>query len=231
VTSPSDPQYADFGEVPDPLVTAAPERPLRLPELVPSPERPQVRNRRVAALLGSLAWIGIHLAAFGIRGDLERLPLGYAVAQILLPFAVAVIALVVAMASGKLGLGMRLGLVGSLVVLGPATFAVTAVGTPVPGDLSASAATLTGILVCFDIMVAWAAVPLVLASLTLRGAFPAAAPWRSALVGVGVGLFAGATMNLHCPNVAPLHMLAGHGLPVIMATVAGALLLALRVRP
>jgi hypothetical protein len=231
VTSPSDLRRADFGNVPDPLAAAAPARPLRLPDLGPSPERTQVRSRRVAALIGSLGWLGMHLAVFGIRDDLGRLPLSYAVAQILLPFAVAVTALVVAMGSGKLGLGMRLGLVAWLAVLGPAAFAVIAAGAPVPSDLPAPVATLTGILVCFDLTVAWAAVPLLLAGVTLRGAFAAATRWRSALVGAGVGLFAGATMNLHCPNVAPHHMLAGHGLPVIIATVAGALLLALRARP
>lgn len=221
-----------FGDIPDPLSAAAPPaaRPVRLPELAPSLERTQVRNRRIAALVGSLAWLALHLAVFGVRRDFGQLPLGYAVAQILVPFTVAVVALVVALGSGRLGLGVRMGLVSALAVLGPASFVLIAAGAPVPGEVPAGVATMIGILLCFDITVAWAAVPLLLAALTLHGAFAAAARWRSALVGAGAGLFAGATMNLHCPNVAPLHMLLGHGAPVVVATLAGALLLALRAR-
>jgi hypothetical protein len=37
-------------------------------------------------------------------------------------------------------------------------------------------------------------------------------------------------MNLHCPNVAPLHVLMGHGLPVLVATLLGALVLGYRTR-
>jgi hypothetical protein len=232
VTSPSDRQLAgSFGDVPDPLSAAAAPAPPSAPRgLAPSPARSQVRAWRLAALFGSLAWVLLHLAILGARGDLTELPLGYAAAQILLPFAVAVLALVVALGSGKLGLGVRVALVSALSVLAPLSFLAIAAGTPAPKDVPAGVLTLPGILVCFGITVAWAAVPLLLASLALRGAFAAAARWRSALVGAGIGLFAGATMNLHCPNVAPLHMLFGHGLPVLVATLAGALLLALRAR-
>ena len=83
---------------------------------------------------------------------------------------------------------------------------------------------------CFDITIAAVAVPLLCAAITLRGAFAAGARWRSALVGAGIGLFAGATMNLHCPNVAPGHMLLGHGLAVVVAAALGALALVLRAR-
>lgn len=232
MTSPSDPNFAEsFGDVPDPFAgSSAPARAVRLPELAPSPARTQVRNRRLAALVGSLAWIAVHVAAFGVRRDLGQLPLAYVVGQILLPFAFAVLALVVALGSGKLGLGMRLALVISLAVIGPASFALIAAGAPAPGDVTADAASPGATMLCFDLTLAWAAVPLLLAVITLRGAFAAAARWRSALVGAGIGLFAGATINLHCSNVAPIHMLLGHGLPVIIATLAGALLLALRAR-
>jgi hypothetical protein len=42
-------------------------------------------------------------------------------------------------------------------------------------------------------------------------------------VGGAVGLCAGATINLHCPNVAHAHVLVGHGVPVVVATLLGAL--------
>jgi hypothetical protein len=230
VNNPSDHPLAEpFGDIPDPVPVA--KAPPRLPELGASPERAQVRRRRTAALVGSVAWLAMHLAVFGVRTDLPRLPLGYVVAQILLPFGVAVLTLVVALGSGRFGLGVRIGLVSSLALLGPASFALIAAGAPVPGEVPAGVASLLGILLCFDITFAWAAVPLLLAALTLRGAFAASTRWRSALVGAGAGLFAGATMNLHCPNTAPLHMLLGHGVPVVGATFAGALLLALWTRP
>ena len=231
--NPAAPQLAEkFGNVPDPLSAAtAPTAPLRPHELGASPARTLVQKRRRAALIGSVAWVGVHLAVFGIRGDIAELPFVYVAAQVLLPFALAVLALVVALGRGRLGLGVRLGLVSAFAVLGPASFALIAAGSQVPGELPAGAATPIGILLCFDITFAWAAVPLVLCALTLRGAFAAATRWRSALVGAGAGLFAGATMNLHCPNLAPLHMLFGHGLPVVLATLGGAFLLALRTRP
>jgi hypothetical protein len=190
-----------------------------------------VSQRRTAALIGSVAWVGAHLAVFGIRKDFGTLPFPYVAAQVLLPFALAGLALVVALGRGRLGLGVRIGLVSSFAVLGPASFAVIAAGAPVPGEVATSMATPIGMLFCFDVTLAWAAVPLVLGALTLRGAFAAATRWRSALVGASAGLFAGATINLVCPNLAPLHLLFGHGLPVIVATLGGAFLLALRTRP
>ena len=86
------------------------------------------------------------------------------------------------------------------------------------------------ILVCFDLTVVWAAVPLLAAAVVLRGAFAAGARWRSALLGGAVGLFAGATMNLHCPNVAPAHVVIGHGLAVLLAALLGAFALTHRTR-
>jgi hypothetical protein len=113
-------------------------------------------------------------------------------------------------------------------VLGPASFCAIAFGAPVPR--LAIPATLVDSVVCFDITVACVAVPLLCAAITLRGAFAAGARWRSALVGGSIGLFAGATMNLHCPNVAPVHMLLGHGFAVVAAVALGALVLVLRAR-
>jgi hypothetical protein len=187
-----------------------------------------VRSRRLAALVGGLAWLGVHLAVYGVRTDLTGLPLTYAVAQIVLPISLATGSLFVALGRGKLGLGLKSGLIRSLAVLGPVSFCVIALGAPVPRTPEAN--TLLDALLCFDITIACVAVPLLCAAITLLGSFATAARWRSALVGAGIGLFAGATMNLHCPNVAPAHVLLGHGLPVIVAALLGAFVLALRTR-
>jgi hypothetical protein len=79
--------------------------------------------------------------------------------------------------------------------------------------------------ICLDITLAWVSVPLLLAALTLRSAFPSASRARSALVGAACGLFSGGVMNLHCANVNPEHMVLGHGIPVLVAALVGATLL------
>lgn len=232
VTSPPDPDLsALFREIPDPnevrrLSSEAP----RLAAVGASPARDTVRKRRVAALTASATWLLTHLAVYGVRTDLHGLPVLYVAAQILLPFAVALASLFAALAYGKLGLGAKIGLISGLALLGPLAFCLVAFGAPLPTASAPGDSSALGILVCFDITVAWTAVPLLAATLTLRGAFATGARWRSALIGAAVGLFAGATMNLHCPNVAPLHMLAGHGLPVIVATLLGSFVLGYRAR-
>jgi hypothetical protein len=229
VSSPTDPEFAALlGEIPDPAAAASPAAPLRLPSLPEAATRSVVQRRRAAALIGGLSWLGVHLAVYGIRTDLGGLPLTYVAAQIALPVLLATGSLVVALGSGKLGLGLKIGLVSSLALLGPISFCLIALGAPVPRVPEPG--TLVDTVLCFDITVAWVAVPLLCAAITLRGAFAAGARWRSALVGAGIGLFAGATMNLHCPNVAPAHMLLGHGLAVVIAAALGALALALRAR-
>jgi hypothetical protein len=228
VKSIPEPPWAEpFGDVPDPWsVEKAPLPYARLATRLPSPERAVMQKRRVAALSGSLLWLGAQLAVFGMRRDLAELPFVYVAAQVLLPVGLAVSTLVLALQPGKLGLGMRLGPLSTFAVLAPAAFALAAAGTPLPTEPRAGAVSPLGMGVCFGLSVAWASIPLLLLALSLRGAFAAAARWRSALVGAGAGLFAGATINLHCPNLAPLHLLLGHGLPVLIATLAGACLLA-----
>jgi hypothetical protein len=229
VSSPTDPELAALlGEIPDPAAPTSHAAPLRLPSLPRASTRPVVRRRRVAALVGGLSWLGVHLAVYGIRTDLKELPFAYVAAQIVLPVLLATASLVVALGSGRLGLGLKIGLVSTLAILGPASFCVIALGAPAPHVAEPSSFVDT--VLCFDITVAWVAVPLLCAAITLRGAFAAGARWRSALVGAGIGLFAGATMNLHCPNVAPAHMLLGHGLAVVVAAALGALALVLRAR-
>ncbi|HYQ44415.1 MAG TPA: NrsF family protein [Polyangiaceae bacterium] len=232
MTSPPDPDLsALFGEIPEPGPASLPSTSaLGVPALGASPARELVRKRRLAALTGSAAWLLTHLAVYGVRSDFHGLPVPYVAAQILLPFVVAVASLFAALSYGKLGLGLRIGLLSGLAILGPLAFCLVAFGAPVPYPAGSGAASALGILVCFDITVAWTAVPLLCAVLVLPGAFATGVRWRSALVGAAIGLFAGATMNLHCPNVAPLHVLMGHGLPVLVATVLGALVLAYHTR-
>jgi len=216
---------ADFNDIPDPMeAPPAPLSPARMPRLdTLSTPRASTRNRRVAAVALSLGWFAVHLAVYGIRQDLRDLSPVYVAAQVLLPFAFAVTAFVVALNPGKLGLGANIGSMLLLSLLGPASFLMVALGAPEPHVENAPGGFWLGTLVCLDITLAWAAVPLLGAALTLGRAFPASARYRSALVGAACGLFSGAVMNLHCPAVNRYHIAIGHGVPVIVATLVAAL--------
>jgi hypothetical protein len=178
----------------------------------------------------SLTWLGAHLAVYGIRADLLSLPPLYAATQILVPFAFAIASILVATSSGKLGLGASISAVLSLAVLGPASFWLIALGAPVPHATARGGSFWLGALVCLDITLSWAAVPLLVSAWSLRRSFPVASRPRAALIGAACGLFSGAVMNLHCPSVDPFHIALGHGVPVLIAVTVGALLLSRWVR-
>jgi hypothetical protein len=223
-------------QIPDPLPedqrpqsngAAPPELrpPLPSPRLaVKSLDRTQVRRRRWVALGLSGAWLLTHLVVYGVRQDLATLPASYVAVQMGLPFGVAVASLAVALSPGKLGLGVSLGALATVVLLGPLSFWLAALAMPRPGTASGDAG-LFSALVCFDITLLWAALPLVAAAFALRRSFAGGAVWRSALIGAASGLFSGAVMNLHCTNVDPLHMAMGHGLPIVAGALIGAAVL------
>jgi hypothetical protein len=220
-----------LNEIPDPMDGAPAPAPAPGSGVPPrsttaSPTRSATRRRRGAALGVSLAWLATHLAVYGIRADFQQLPLVYVVAQIALPFAFGAASLLVAAAPGRLGLGLGIGIIASLALLGPLSFWLFAAALHPPYDAAGGDGFWLGSLVCLDITLAWAAAPLLFAALALRRAFPAGAAWRSALVGSALGLLSGAAINLHCPNVDPAHLLAGHGIPVVAAALVGALVVA-----
>jgi len=215
-------------DIPDPVSrdASAGEVEARLPRSLPRvPTRSAAQRRRMVALAVSLAWLVCHLAAFGIRQDMSQLPAGYIAAQVGLPILFGASCLVVALAPGKLGLGIGVGIVSSMAVLGPLSYWLMALAMPLPHAPHASPFNFwLGSLLCLDITLAWAAAPLLLLALSLRRAFAAHATGRSALVGAALGLLSGGAINLHCSNVEPWHMAAGHGAPVLIAAVLGAIL-------
>jgi hypothetical protein len=215
-------------DIPDPVRADTPgseaSEPLRR-NLPAAPTRGTAQRRRMAALAVSLAWLGCHLVAFGVREDMRQLPLGYIAAQVGLPIVFGASCLIVALAPGKLGLGLGVGIVGTMAVLGPLSFWLFALGMPVPHAPGSSPSGFwLGSLLCLDITLSWAAAPLLLLALSLRRAFAAHATGRSALVGGALGLLSGGAINLHCSNVEPWHMAAGHGVPVLIAALLGAFL-------
>jgi hypothetical protein len=215
-------------QIPDPLPAEPGEPGGKVPVHAPqklAPTRSVVRRRRAAALAVSLGWLCAHLVVYGVRQDFAQLPAGYIAAQVVLPVLFGACCLVVALAPGKLGLGVGVGLVGAMALLGPVSFWVLAVGLPIPHPPIAGGRSFwLGSLLCLDIAVTWAAAPLLLVALSLRRAFAGAALHRSALVGAALGLLSGGAINLHCSNVDRWHLVAGHGIPVVVAALVGALL-------
>lgn len=221
-------------EIPDPLdkkgegrdaSSAAQGAPAPVPQPV-SPTRRVTRQRRAAALALSLAWLCAHLAVYGVRQDFSGLPALYVAAQVVLPLIVGSCSLVAALVPGRLGLGIGVGLIGALALIGPLSFWLLAAAMPAPRPVGAGVDFWLRSLLCLDITLSWAAAPLLLVALSLRRAFATAAAARSALVGASLGVVSGGAINLHCPNVDRWHMLAGHGLPVLVAALLGALVLA-----
>jgi hypothetical protein len=218
-----------LNEIPDPIAAEPPpsngDR-LRAPR-PPAPTRGVVQRRRLAALAVSLAWLCTHLLVYGVRRDFDTLPAAYVAAQVAVPVVLAIGCLIVALAPGKLGLGVGIGLLAATALLGPLSFWVLALGAPPPhAAVVGPLGFWLGSLRCLDITVAWAAAPLLLVGLSLRRAFATRAAWRTALMGAGLGLLSGAAINLHCSNVDRWHMLVGHAVPVALAALVGALLVA-----
>ncbi len=220
------PDPHDFSDVPDPLhgVPTAGDAPSpkRLP---PANARPALKKQRLAALAFSLAWILGHLGVYGLRSDLDALPATYVAVQIVAPLVLAFVCLGIALVPGRFGLGVRV--TSLLVVLGlaPVSFWLAMAGMSPPRATADAHPWLSGF-VCLDITIAWVSVPLLCSAFLVRRAFPAAAAYRSALLGAACGLLAGAAINLHCANVSRFHMFFGHGIPVLIATLVGALLIA-----
>jgi hypothetical protein len=214
-------------EIPDPVQPQAPagegtrQGPPR--PVSPAPIRSSTERRRLAALGVSVAWLCTHLGVYGIRQDFHQLPAGYLAAQVLLPFIFGACCLAVALAPGKLGLGLGVTVVSAMALLGPLSFWVLAMGMPAPHPASDGPLGFwLGSLLCLDITLSWAAAPLLLVALSLRRAFATQAVWRSTLVGAALGLLSGGAINLHCANVDPWHLLAGHAVPVALSALLGA---------
>ncbi len=173
-----------------------------------------------------MAWVMGNLAVYGLRPDLAALPLGYLAVQVVAPFLLALTALVGALHPGRFGLGFERRIVLGLTLSGPAAFALLAFAGPPLYPAGFRYGGLDGCLMCFNTTLIWAAVPLGLIALALRRAFVSGVPWRAALVGVSCGLLAGGTINLFCPNADPVHVMVGHGVPMLVTTLVGMVLMA-----
>jgi len=170
--------------------------------------------------------VAVNIVVYGVRPDVDVLPIAYLMVQVLAPYALAVVALFGALHPGRFGLGADRRVQVGLTLAGPVVFVLLAfVGSEIYQEALRDGA-LAGSLPCLETTLIWAVVPLGLAALTLRRAFASGAKWRAALVGGSCGLLAGGTINLHCPNADVLHVMVGHELPMVVTTVVGAVVMA-----
>lgn len=182
------------------------------------PTRDRITARRRFALGVSCAWLAALVLLFGLRHDLA--PSWLLVAHVGLPAMLAAAALVTALSPGPAGVGPRATTTVALAVGAPLSFALIAVAFPkIEGSHPALAAFF-----CGDVGLLLGALPLAALAWAQRRTCVSAAPWRSALIGVSMGLLGAATLGMHCANGDGFHVALGHGWPVIVLGVVGLLL-------
>jgi hypothetical protein len=216
-------QLADIG---DPFAedARAPVRPMD-PARAPrgrSPTRSRMRVLRGVALAAALFYDASWLLFHERRGDLTQQPPAGLALGIAIPLAAASVALAGAVRRGPRGLGAPATRLAALAIGAPVLFALGTLlaappetGDPLFWRHAAGCMAVTGLL---------ALGPLALGLWAFRHAFAAAAGWRTAAVGVAAGGLAAATMSLACPITTAAHVIVGHGLMMLIAGLAGALL-------
>jgi hypothetical protein len=68
-------------------------------------------------------------------------------------------------------------------------------------------------------------------TVALRRAVPTAPLARGALVGACAGAWAGLAIHMHCPATDKMHVLVGHALPLVVATILGVLIVPRFLKP
>ncbi len=226
----------NFDDIPDVPSRPRDSRP-RAPGFVtaarlraPPATRAELGKRRRAAIALSVAWLTVQFLAFGLRGDLARLSLGYVLGLIVAPLSAGVLAIVAAAQQGQLGLGARPLSIVMLALMCPLVFLVAGLAVPAPYRHGETGNLMFGAY-CLNSTLAWALLPIASAAVVLRGAFAAGAIWRSALLGGGCGLVAAALFTLHCPVVGKTHIVVAHGGAVLVSAVLGGLVFSRFTRP
>lgn len=209
----------DLLAIPDPA--AKPVRPLPPPVLPsePSPTRRQARARRLVALALGASWLALIPIVFGPRPDLGS---AVVLTQVALAFVLGVAALWLAVSPSR-PLGPSLRQAGVLALLALAVFSGASLLAPCEQH---GATLLYGAFVCGDVVLGFSLVPAALAAWALRRSAATGAGRHGALLGLGIGFCATCALTMHCPQLDGLHMLLGHGLPVL--GVAGLSFLTLR---
>ncbi|NOU29949.1 MAG: hypothetical protein HOO96_18750 [Polyangiaceae bacterium] len=189
-------------DIPDPFAGEAMPLPPP-PALPPSPARGNVRLRRTLALAVALGLECVAVFAMGLRTVAPKV----LVLGVVCPVLVATVALVLLLRAPTTS--ARLGLVAAAASL--VFFASSAAEAYAPTAPAAAA------LKCMVVTALLLAGPLLLGALALRNAFPSGAAGRATTLGVAAGLLGAATIRLHCPHDDSIHVMLGHGLPILAA--------------
>ncbi len=217
-------RLADIG---DPFAedARAPIRPAdrtRLPPAGSSPTRSGVRTRRSIALAAALFCDAAWLVFRERRPDLASASAWSLALGIAIPLGASVLALSAAVRNGPRGLGAPAARVAALAVAAPLLFALaTALAAPADAGDPRFWRHAAG---CMAVTAILALGPVALGLWAFRHAFPAAAGWRTAAVGVAAGALAASTMSLACPITSAAHVILGHGVVMIVTAVVGGLL-------
>jgi hypothetical protein len=217
-------EFEGFADIPDPAAGVA-ARPDPAPAIAaptePSPTRTERRRRIGAGIALSLASVLFVVMRFGIRHDMSA-------RDVAIPFVlwliVAGFALALTFRRRERGLPPSAGAVRIVGVAVPALFAAIAFGWSEPHDSWGSFGE------CAQAAALLSAFPMAFAALLLRRSFLTAPASRGAAVGAVCGLIGAAGIHTHCTFAGTGHMIFGHGLPILGATLVGAALGALRGR-
>jgi hypothetical protein len=216
-------RLADIGD-PFAADASAPVRPMDPARMPPrrSPTRPRLRALRAGTLAAALLYEAAWLVFRERRPDLAAASQAGLALGLAIPLAASALALAAATRKGVRGLGAPVAGIAALAVAAPVLFAVATMlsappeaGDPLFWTHAAGCATVTTIL---------ALGPLALGLWAFRHAFPVAAGWRTAAIGVAAGALAAGTMSLACPITTATHVIVGHGIVMVLTGLAGALL-------
>jgi hypothetical protein len=216
------PEPKDWLDIPDPLEGAAlGAGRAPAPPAAKSPTRDDMKRRRIVALLGSFAWAAAVLAFFGLREGLAD-HAGFVAAQSVVWGALFVAAVALALSKGRRGLGAAVGWARALAAGAPIAFMMAALfWLPASAASFGDLGDVASLVACFSVGIG-VAVPLVaLFVWSVRRSFPSAADWRGALLGAASGLGAALVLTLHCSSVLGGHVALAHGMPLVLAALAG----------
>jgi hypothetical protein len=217
------PEDRDFADIPDPASFGDAPLPPIAPRL-PSPTRREVTRRRVLGIASAVLWPMVILVAWGLRprGSVDTGSMGL---QSALWSAAIVVAAFAAFSGGKRGLGQDVRRSEILVFGGLLAFALIALfWIPARADTAFGAVGPASLLAPCMTLGLFVALPMLLAAgWSLRHAFVRAAGWRGATLGAAAGFGGVFVLTLHCGSPFGGHVLIAHGLPLVVATLAGAL--------
>jgi hypothetical protein len=145
--------------------------------------------------------------------------------QVIAWSALAGLALLLALGRGARGLGERLDFARWLSVAAPLTFMVASLFLAwlSQGTGFGALGSLASGLRCFALGMLVAVPMVAVLAWSVRRSFPTGARSRGAVLGAACGVGAAVVLTLHCASPFGGHVALAHGLPILLATVLGAL--------